>query len=1110
MRSPSSIKPLAALLAFAVAGAAPAAPIFIAGEATGELSVWNADGKRIDSGETNYSISDGFAVGDVDGDGADEILIGGDVTDDIDIYRQGGATSPRWTWDGGFTIGDALAAGNLMGGPEDEIVVAGEALGYADVFDRFGNLLASFHVDYTVLDGFAVGNVDGVGYDEIVVAGDASGDVDVFAADGTLLVTFAAGFTVSDGFAVGDVDDDGRDEILIAGDATGRIDIFDMNGTLETQFVSSFNISDGFAVGDVDDDGRDEIVVAGDVTGQIDIYEGNGTLSKSFEADFTIADGLAVGRRDYPDMDGDGLLDFWEEFGFDADDDGDIDIDLPAMGATKDHKDLFLELDWTPGREPRRWHVQRMIAAFDVAPANAGGVSNAGFFPGIRLHVDTGSLSDPTAYEGVPNSWGSCANGVDDDNDGAADGMDDTCVEDTGSCTDGIDNDDNGWTDADDPACREGFGSCGDGVDNDADGLVDAADIGDCQVADDLGGGNEVPAIDCLDTVFYATKQANFADERRRIFRYAVASSGDGLDCGGGLGEVGGNDFIELNGDGGTMMHELGHNLGLRHGGDVTANCKPNYISCMNYDNQFSIRRADGSRILDYSPARRSDGTRGDILPAITENALNESITMDPAATSLLMVFSDGSDDKVTALPGAPVDWDGSGMLSGLPVTVNVDTVNSDGDPADCANGATNSTLTDHDDWAVVQLGFRGSAQYDDGAPQPAYPREQTLEEMQRLERALNRTDLAVDVSDAADPAVAGTTLQYVLTASNVGKNYTEAAGLRATIPAGLTPVALDGCHWSPGLLTCDVGYLPAGQERSFAPTFAIDADLVHLAGAPVTLNVSVSLVNAAGDDPVAINNAAAESTQVVAVADLQLAAATTSGVPAELLIGDVATITVEESLGSGGPSSPMDALVSRTASADPGASVTLLEVTELVPAVEQGTTRAASAALDVACSLPGQHGFQVGSSVAPARPDDTDPDLSNNAADAAFAIECVVPVSIRVLPTLSSSRKGVVPVEIRSNEAGEYGLPLAFDAASIIATSVRFGTHADTWANAGGASELHGSTHGGSDRVLHFPMQQAGLPDGEPEACVKGSFVAADGNTYKFFGCDALSWSGR
>ena len=62
----------------------------------------------------------------------------------------------------------------------------------------------------------------------------------------------------------------------------------------------------------------------------------------------------------------------------------------------------------------------------------------------------------------------------------------------------------------------------------------------------------------------------------------------------GGLGEVPGDDFMVslgswTNGVGSvdeqaaTFMHELGHNLGLDHGGGDDINYKPNYMSIMNY-----------------------------------------------------------------------------------------------------------------------------------------------------------------------------------------------------------------------------------------------------------------------------------------------------------------------------------------------------------------------------------------------------------------------------------------------------------------------------------------------------------------------------------------------
>ena len=45
------------------------------------------------------------------------------------------------------------------------------------------------------------------------------------------------------------------------------------------------------------------------------------------------------------DQDGDGLLDNWETAGLDADSNGTIDVNLPAMGANPLRKDIFLELD---------------------------------------------------------------------------------------------------------------------------------------------------------------------------------------------------------------------------------------------------------------------------------------------------------------------------------------------------------------------------------------------------------------------------------------------------------------------------------------------------------------------------------------------------------------------------------------------------------------------------------------------------------------------------------------------------------------------------------------------------------------------------------------------
>lgn len=140
------------------------------------------------------------------------------------------------------------------------------------------------------------------------------------------------------------------------------------------------------------------------------------------------------------DRDGDGLLDTWEQSGYDDDGDGTVDVDLPGMGADRDHNDLFLEIDYDGTVVPTREAIDEMRAAFGAAPMNAGsrageregangqneetfGVSappNPDGLPGITLHVDTGSLVDFNAVEGAP--VGTCADGIDNGGDGKRDG----------------------------------------------------------------------------------------------------------------------------------------------------------------------------------------------------------------------------------------------------------------------------------------------------------------------------------------------------------------------------------------------------------------------------------------------------------------------------------------------------------------------------------------------------------------------------------------------------------------------------------------------------------------------------------------------------------------
>lgn len=100
------------------------------------------------------------------------------------------------------------------------------------------------------------------------------------------------------------------------------------------------------------------------------------------------------------DSDSDGLPDQWETDGLDYDHDGVVDVDLPAMGADPNVKDIFVEVDWmqkdghciwfscwgSRNFAPMQAALDDVVKAFADAPGGP-----------IRLHIDAGpnSTMDP-------------------------------------------------------------------------------------------------------------------------------------------------------------------------------------------------------------------------------------------------------------------------------------------------------------------------------------------------------------------------------------------------------------------------------------------------------------------------------------------------------------------------------------------------------------------------------------------------------------------------------------------------------------------------------------------------------------------------------------------
>jgi hypothetical protein len=172
-----------------------------------------------------------------------------------------------------------------------------------------------------------------------------------------------------------------------------------------------------------------------------------------------------------------------------------------------------------------------------------------------------------------------------------------------------------------------------------------------------------------------------------------------------------GSDFLVAS----TTMHELGHTLDLGHGGVALPNCKPNYLSVMNYLFQLAgLIDSDGNSHLGYSEVDYSD---------LFENGLDESYSvLGPYQTSWYAPQPPGDTRtpakrfcngqkfdpdivpvptvRVDGTPGGAIDWNADGDTDDAGLTQDV---NFDGEPDADPEGPT-TTLEGYDDWSNLRL----------------------------------------------------------------------------------------------------------------------------------------------------------------------------------------------------------------------------------------------------------------------------------------------------------------------------------------------------------------------------------------------------------------------
>lgn len=385
---------------------------------------------------------------------------------------------------------------------------------------------------------------------------------------------------------------------------------------------------------------------AGDIsTGEVAEFDlDSGSVLNEFNSEppQELAGLTVIGSPEYvlKDSDGDGIPDEWEEHGI-RDAEGHMLVDLPAMGADPHHKDVFVQLDAMKGLALSPAALKMDEKAFNDAP-----VSNPDGTEGIHLHVDEGPGSVMNPVTG--KTWGtlSLAN--------------------------------------DDIPFKTTLGSTS-------------------------GGQYNWSAFEGL-------KHESLIPAREAAFHYAISVNRYSGTSSGISRGIPSSDFIVALGpachpegscpgtvmqQAGTFMHELGHNLGLHHGGQVDENYVPNYLSVMNYTFQFSglTSSPDG---VDYS---RYESPQ---VPALDETNLDETkgFGVEPplrAAGQKTKIWCGGLNSWVVVAMHGPVDFncDGNAFETGLSADLHDTAIQPSG-------FQTEGTLKSYNDWS--SLWYRGGA----------------------------------------------------------------------------------------------------------------------------------------------------------------------------------------------------------------------------------------------------------------------------------------------------------------------------------------------------------------------------------------------------------------
>ncbi len=383
--------------------------------------------------------------------------------------------------------------------------------------------------------------------------------------------------------------------------------------------------------------------------------------------------GQAVVRATQVDSDDDALFDHWEVNGIDFDQDGTIDLQLNAepYNADPSKKDIFVEVDAMMGMYDPKDSFEKVQKAFKEAEGHGIGGINLRILPGGESSLPLSERIQFRAHTPKPLPCEGDVNFEDlrDQYFGTPEERNDPVK-----------------IQAKKMAVRYAIIAKG------------QRDTGSCE-----RNGSSGRAIGFGAPYFFVTLGDWTDSEIKSLAGHCVS---DALACG------------KLEAYAGTFMHELGHALGLRHGGGDDVNCKPNYPSVMNYTLQGR----------NYAPSRRLDYSRHE-LPELDETMLSEPLGVQGNFDDFVVWGINAFPFRRLEKADLPIDWDNDGSATGNPTTANINLVPE----INLCRSQALESLKGHDDWNNLVFNFRDSLSFNSAqgfGSAEVFPDEITSEEV--------------------------------------------------------------------------------------------------------------------------------------------------------------------------------------------------------------------------------------------------------------------------------------------------------------------------------------------------------------------------------------------